>query len=169
MNQFSKSVLLSLSVLSILSCSNNDNCTKEITIAGVTVHSPSGSSYNPPYKLVVPCDYVITPIEEQAKLKDFSYEVLQFTFTPDTGKNTARLEYKIKINNLSNQAVKGFPLLTTDADGVVVTGGYRTNTCEELEPKSSCIITYDKEFALNLNVGFTKSVKLVKVEYFLNK
>ena len=169
MNQFTKSTLITFSFLSILSCSNNDNCTKEITIAGVTIQTPTGSSYRPPYQLVVPCDYVITPIEEQATLKDFSYEVLQFTFTPDTGKNTARLEYKIKINNLSNQTVKGFPILTTDADGVVVTGGYRSNTCEQLEAKSSCIITYDKEFALNLNVGFTKSVKLVKVEYFLNK
>lgn len=169
MTQFTKSTLITLSFLSIISCSNNDNCTKEITIPALTIQTPTGSSYRPPYQLVVPCDYVITPIEEQATLKDFSYEVLQFTFTPDTGKNTARLEYKIKINNLSNQTVKGFPILTSDADGVVVTGGYRSNTCEQLEAKSSCIITYDKEFALNLNVGFTKSVKLVKVEYFLNK
>ena len=169
MNQITKSALITLSVLSVLSCTNNDNCTKEITIPALTIQTPTGSSYRPAYQQVVPCDYVLTPIEEQARLKDFSYEVQQFTFTPDTGKNTSRLEYKIKINNLSNQIVKGFPILTTDADGVVVTGGYRSNGCEQLEAKSSCIKSYDKEFALNLNVGFTKSVKLVKVEYYIKK
>ena len=169
MNQFTKSAIFTLSTLCILSCSNNDNCTKEITIPASTIQTSTGSSYNPPYQRVVPCDYVVTPIEEQTKLKDFSYEVLQFTYTPDTGKNTSRLEYKIKINNLSNQTVKGFPILTTDGDGLVVSGGYRTNSCEQLEAKSSCIITYDKEFVLNLNIGFTNSIKLIKVEYYLNK
>ena len=168
MNIFTKAILGITILLVTFSCASSD-CTKTITIPSRNTQTQYGSSYSPAYDMEVPCDYVITPIEESPKLKDFSYEVLQFQFTPDTGKNTARLEYKIKLNNLSSQSTKGFPILTTDADGVEVVGGYRSNTCEQLEANSSCIISYDKEFILNLNIGFTKSVKLVKVEYFINK
>jgi hypothetical protein len=168
MNTFTKAIFGTTVSILLLGCAAND-CTKEITIPERTIQTSTGSSYYPPYQLEVPCDYVITPVEEQPKLKEFSYEVIQFTFTPDTGRNTARLEYKIKLNNLSNQTAKGFPILTTDADGVVVSGGYHSNSCEQIETNSSCIISYDKEFVLNGNIGLTKSIKLVKVEYFIFK
>lgn len=168
MNTSIKAILLPIISLLFIGCASSD-CTKEITIPELTIQTSTGSSYNPAYQLEVPCDYVITPIEEQPKLKEFSYEVIQFAFTPDTGRNTARLEYKIKLNNLSNQQVKGFPILTTDADGVEVSGGYRSNSCEQIEANSSCVISYDKEFVLNLNVGFTKDIKLVKVDYYISK
>ena len=168
MNTFTKTILCATISLLIFSCTSSD-CTKEITIPERTVQTSTGSSYSPSYQLTVPCDYVITPIEEQPKLKEFSYEVITFQFTPDTGRNTARLQYSIKLNNWSSQQVKGFPILTTDADGVIVSGGYRSNSCEQLDANASCIIVYDKEFAIQSNIGFTKSVKLVKVEYYINK
>ena len=168
MKTVTKMCLRALISLLFIGCNSSD-CNKEIVIEERTILTPSGSSYIPSYQLTVPCDYVIPPLEEQVRLKEFSYEVVQFVFTPDTGRNTARLQYQIKLNNLSNQQVKGFPILTTDADGIVVAGGYRSTSCEQLEANSSCIVTYDKEFAINVNVGFTKSVKLVKVEYYITK
>jgi hypothetical protein len=168
MNKLIKTATVLTISLLITSCASSD-CTKTITIPERTTQTQYGSSYIPAYDLEVPCDYVITPVTEQPKLKEFSYEVLQFEFTPDTGRNTARLQYSIKLNNLSTQTVKGFPVLTTDADGVVILGSYRTDSCAQLAANSSCIVSYDKEFALDLNVGFVKAVKLLKVEYYISQ
>lgn len=165
MNTINKAIFGTTISLLFMACASGD-CTKVITIPGLTIQTSIGSSYYPPTQLTVACDYVIPPLEEQARLKEFSYEVVQFVFTPDTGRNTSRLQYQIKLNNLSNHQVKGFPILMTDADGIVTVGAYRTNSCEQIEANGSCIVVYDKEFAINVNVGFTKSVKLVKVEYY---
>ena len=111
-----KAIFLTIMVVTtILGCSSNDdNCTKTIVIPSRSIITPTGSAYYPEYELEVPCDYVQTPLQEQTPLQNFSYEVVNFTFTPDTGNNTNRLRFDIKLNNPNNFKIKGdlflFPL-----------------------------------------------------------
>ncbi|TDE45355.1 hypothetical protein E0I26_05225 [Flavobacterium rhamnosiphilum] len=170
MTKFSKLLFSLMSGVFIFGCSSDKDCVKTITIPAYSIHTPTGSSYYPESTREVSCDYVITPISESKTLTNFSYEVLSFNFTPDTGKNTSRLQFEIKLNNLSDFSVNGFPVLTVDADGLESSGGYSNgaiSTCSKIEAKSSCIFSYDKESSLE--IGKIKSLTLVAVKYYLAK
>lgn len=164
------SIKLALIILSttIFGCSSTEDCTKTITIPSQTIITPSGSSFIPERSAVVPCDYVVTPIQEQLPLQNFSYEVLNFVFTPDTGNNTNRLKFDIKLNNPNNFAINGFAYITVNVDGTVSSSGFlngATSSCGQISPNSSCIFSYDKESSLNL--GIVQSIQLVDVKYYL--
>ena len=92
-------LIYSIVFCTLFSCSSAENCTKTIVIPSRTIITPTGSSYIPESQSVVPCDYVVTPIQEQIPLQNFSYEVLNLTFTPDTGNNTNILDFKLTLNN----------------------------------------------------------------------
>ena len=164
-----KSIVLFYLIFSILfSCSSAENCTKTITIPSRTIITPTGSSYYPELQSVVPCDYVITPVQEQTPLQNFTYEVLNFNFTPDTGNNTNRLKFDIKLNNPNNFVIKGFAYITTNADGVESSSGFLNgaiSSCSEINPNSSCIFSFDKQSSLSL--GLIQSIQLVNVKYYL--
>jgi hypothetical protein len=163
-----KLVLIILSIV-VFGCSSAENCTKTINIPSQTIISPSGSSYIPGSTAVVPCDYVVTPIQEQLPLQNFSYEVLNFVFIPDTGNNTNRLKFDIKLNNPNNFAINGFAYITVNADGTVSSSGFLNgaiSSCSQINPNSSCIFSYDKEASLNL--GLVQSIQLVDVKYYLS-
>lgn len=164
-----KSIVLFYLIFSIFfSCSSAENCTKTITIPSRTIITPTGSSYYPELLSVVPCDYVITPVQEQTPLQNFTYEVLNFNFTPDTGNNTNRLKFDIKLNNPNNFVIKGFAYITTNADGVESSSGFLNgaiSSCSEINPNSSCIFSFDKQSSLNL--GIIQSIQLVNVKYYL--
>lgn len=165
-----KSKLLSLIVITaILGCSSNDNdCTKTITIPGQTIITSSGSTYIPSYQQEVPCDYVVTPIQEQMPLENFNYEVIDFTFIPDTGNNTNKLKFDIKLNNPNNFNIKGFAYITINTDGNLSSSAFRTgaaSTCDEIEANSSCIFSYEGEGSLD--IVFIQSIQLVDVKYYL--
>ena len=164
------SIKLVLAILSIavFGCSSTEDCTKTITIPSQTIITPSGSSFIPESSAVVPCDYVVTPIQEQVPIQNFSYEVLNFVFTPDTGNNTNRLKFDIKLNNPNNFAINGFAYITVNIDGTVSSSGFlngATSSCGQIGPNSSCIFSYDKESSLNL--GLVQSIQLVDVKYYL--
>jgi hypothetical protein len=161
-------VLFYLVFITLIGCSSTDNCKKTITIPSITIITPSGSSYTPASQSVVPCDYVITPVQEQTPLQNFTYEVLNFTFTPDTGNNTNRLKFDIKLNNPNNFVIRGFVYITTNADGVESSSGFLNgaiSTCSEINPNSSCIFSFDKQALLSL--GLIQSIQLVNVKYYL--
>lgn len=166
------SIILILSGIfcTLVSCSSADNCTKTIVIPSRSIITPTGSAYIPESQSVVPCDYVVTPIQEQTPLQNFSYEVLNFTFTLDTGNNTNRLKFDIKLNNPNNFVIKGFPYFTVNVDGVVSSSGYTngaTSTCTEINPNSSCIFSFDNQQSLIL--GNIQSIQLVNVKYYLTE
>ena len=166
------SIILILSGIfcTLVSCSSADKCTKTIVIPSRSIITPTGSAYIPESQSVVPCDYVVTPIQEQTPLQNFSYEVLNFTFTPDTGNNTNRLKFDIKLNNPNNFVIKGFPYFTVNVDGVVSSSGYTngaTSTCTEINPNSSCIFSFDNQQSLIL--GNIQSIQLVNVKYYLTE
>jgi hypothetical protein len=167
--RFSIFIFLLICSFFTFGCSSTDNCTKTITIPELIIISPSGSSYNPAYTQQVPCDYIVTPVTENTtELKNFSYEVLSFKFTPDTGKNTSRLQFEIKLNNPNNYNAVGIPIITMNVDGVIATGNFTStlsSPCNGIIANSSCILTYDKE--TSLNIGLTKSIVLVSVKYIV--
>ena len=152
----------------ILGCSSTENCTKTINIPGQTIITSSGSSFIPGSSLVVPCDYVITPIQEQLPLQNFTYEVLNFEFTTDTGNNTNRLKFDIKLNNPNNFVINGFAYITVNVDGTESSSGFLNgaiSSCSQINPNSSCIFSYNKEASLNL--GIIQNIQLVNVKYYL--
>lgn len=168
MKKFLKFVTIATGAM-ILGCSPAENCTKTITIPAQTIITPSGSSYTPAYSSVVPCDYVEKPIQEQLPLQNFTYEVINFVFTPNTGNNTNRLKFDIKLNNPNNFAVNGFAYFTVNADGTVSSSSYLNGAitvCSSINANSSCIFSYNKEASLNL--GLIQSIQLVGVKYYLS-
>jgi hypothetical protein len=153
----------------IFSCSSAEDCTKSISIPAQTIITPTGSSYTPAYTSIVPCDYVVKPIQEQLPLQNFTYQVLNFAFTPDTGNNTNRLKFDIKLNNPNNFAINGFAYFTVNVDGTVSSSGYLNGAismCNSINPNSSCVFSYDKESSLTL--GHIQSIQLVDVKYYLS-
>ncbi len=108
-----------------------------------------------------------TPIEEPFLLP-VSHEVLLFQYTPDTGNNTSRLQYKIKFTNPNPIAVKGFHKVTLNSDGLVAsTLGSSNSPCFNIGANGNCTLEYDAQDSHAL--GMIQSVELVSVEYLLEE
>ena len=101
---------------------------------------------------------------EKTQLKNVTYEVLLFEFTPDTGNNTVRLRYEIKFTNPNSVAINGFHKITTNADGLI-TSNIATNhsPCYFIEANSDCTIKFDEQDSFDL--GRVNSIELVSVGY----
>ena len=166
---------LILILISLLTLSCEDDCTKTITHPGNTIYTPGGSSiYYPPQTQEIPCD---APVPTSGELKlnvnylqNLSVEVLEFNFTPDTGNNTSRLQFKIKLHNHNSTKAQGAPILTLLIDGEESTGNFSAQAsipCREIEANSSCTFTYNKESSLDL--GFIKNIDLMDVQYVISK
>lgn len=168
MSKHIKLLFLLTNCIFVFGCSSDKDCTKTITTESHSYWTYGGMVYIPGSSIVVPCDYVITPIVEQQPIDNFTYEVLDFKYTPDTGKNTSRLQFEIKLNNLNNFEIKGSPIFTVNIDGVESSAPYlkgAISTCNQIEAKSSCVFTFDVESSLEL--GKINSIKLVTVKYYL--
>lgn len=161
-------IVLLVIISVFFSCSSTEDCNKTIVIPSQTIISPSGSSFIPETTAIVPCDYEETPIQEQVPLQNFSYEVLNFVFTPDTGNNTNRLKFDIKLNNLNDFVINGFAYITVNVDGTVSSSGFlngASSSCGQINPNSNCIFSFDQETSIDL--GLIQSIQLVNVRYYL--
>ncbi|MCV6630539.1 MAG: hypothetical protein OIF50_11865, partial [Flavobacteriaceae bacterium] len=151
-----KSLFLGVLVVLCAACDSNedDNCTKTIQIP--QFYLVNNQSYRYDTTQEVPCDFPdpTTPKQiDPPALENFSYEVLDFTYTPDTGNNTSRLQFSIKLNNPNNFEATGVPILTIKADEVTFSGSfskYASVPCLSIAAKASCILTYDMEESLDL-------------------
>lgn len=155
-----------------LGCDSKEDCKKEILIPQLYYDGSQFRTYDVLQE--VSCDYKLPDeaIEiDPPQLKGFTYEVIYFRFTPDTGNSTSRLEFQIKLNNPNNYAVKGVPVMTTAAEGFEFRGsGYSVdaiNPCFGIDANSYCLYSYDKQYPLNLDIGIPDDMELKKVEYFL--
>jgi hypothetical protein len=152
-------------------CGDNTDpdCTKTITIP--QFYLVNNQSYSFDVTQEVPCDFPEPSVAEQIEpplLEGFSYEVLRFVFTPDTGNNTSRLEFEIRLNNPTSEAVSGIPILTIDTDGLITTGPFSngaTSPCLEIGASDSCVLTYDQQ--TSRDIALINSIELVDVAYFL--
>ena len=169
-----KTFFLATIFISLFSCtSSEDDCLKTIIIQpGFTINSPTGSTIIPKVTEEVSCDFPepeeVKVITELPKLSEFSYEILDLVVIPDTGNNTSKVSYSIKLNNLSNKNIKGLPYLTTRVNNDSFTVSYAfTGGCQQLEPNSSCIISFESEESLDI-VKIT-SFSILNVEYIIVK
>ena len=97
-------------------------------------------------------------------LKDITYEVILFEFTPDTGNNTSRLKYQIKFDNLNDISINGFHKITLNIDGLISSNiASSSSPCYEISANSSCTISFDEEESFD--IGMINSIELVSVEY----
>lgn len=164
--------LLYLSAVLLFGCSSDESeedCMKTITIP--QFYYVNNQSYSYDITQEVSCDTpeptepkLITPPE----LDDFAYEVLKFEFTPDTGNNTSRLQFEIKLTNPNSYPVSGVPVLTVEVDGLQTKSSFSNNAsvpCYEIAANSSCILTYDQQESRD--VVIINSYELVNVQYYI--
>jgi len=169
-------ILFSFLIVLVLACGSDDSdeCTKmSIVQYEQVVNGPNGTTILPELIEEVPCDFqeIDPPLEVGLNpnlLENFTYEVISFIWTADTGNNTNRLQFEIKLNNPNDYIAEGFPRLTMNIDGLIISGSwseYAINPCYSIEANSSCIFTYDVEGTLD--TGITNNIILVNVEYWL--
>jgi len=162
----------------ILGCGSDDNdeeeCTKVITIQPQqVVTDASGTEVIPEITQEVPCNFDegIPEIGTNViPLENFTYEVIYFTFIPDTGNNTRRIEFEIQLNNSNDFIAEGKPITTLEINGEISAGPFFINNaiepCFSIDANSSCIFTFEIEESLDL--GIINSMSLIDVDYWLN-
>lgn len=162
-------ILLLLIILNTNCASKDDECTKTAEIPHYAFKDKKFERYVVMEE--VSCDFVVEDLGP-LPLKNFTYEVLNFIFIPDTGNETSRLKFEIKLNNPNNYAVEGLAYITTRpaGDNFEFTGTYSelaSVPCNKIGANSSCILTYDVEYPYNPDVGAPESMEVVKVEYYI--
>ncbi|MDT0677525.1 hypothetical protein [Autumnicola musiva] len=174
MTKFFKSAFLCISIILIFGCSDDDdNCMKTMIVQPeFELNSPYGYFYSPEITQEVPCDTREPELNElnyePEMLENFTYEVLTFNFTPDTGNNTSRLQFEIQLNNNNDFAAEGITVLTLNIDGMETTGNFSANAsspCNEIAANSICTFVFDQESSLDY--GTTGSVEFVDVQYYV--
>jgi len=133
----------------------------------------NNQSYSYDITQEVPCDFpepeTSTEIDPPL-LENFSFTILSFLFTPDTGNNTSRLQFEIELNNPNDFSVEGTPVITLAVDATEVTATYASDAtipCNTLSANGSCIFTYDKESSLDL--GRIDSIQFMDLAYYLTR
>jgi hypothetical protein len=175
MRNLIKFSLYNIVVILMVSCSSDDDCTKTIVVQPEQViNTPTGSVYYPEVKQEVPCDAPEPDsggeVSETGSLENFTYDVLSFNYTPDTGNNTSRLQFEIQLNNANNFPVEGVPVLTLLVDDLQISGSYSADAsapCYEIGANSSCVLVYDQE--ASLDQGAANSIELLSVEYYISE
>lgn len=176
MNKFLKAYFSGIVFILLFGCPSEDECTKIIVVRPeFSITSPYGTTSYPEQTQEIPCDWPeptpAEPISEGNVLNNFSYEVINFKFTPDTGNNTSRLEFEIKLNNENDFIVRGEPILTIDSDNIQFSRSYSADAsspCNEIGAYSSCILTCDKEYPHEPNLGPPPTkFELAEVKYVL--
>lgn len=162
--------LLSLLLVLNTSCgSKDDDCTKMMAIPQLYVENNQIKTRDVMQE--VSCDFPEPEdLKEPPQLKNFSYEVVYFTFIPDTGNKTSQLKFEIKLNNGNNYAIEGLPALTIRSEGLETTGVYSKDAaipCYGIAANSSCTLTFDKEYPLDLDLGTPGARELVSVKYYI--
>ncbi len=151
--------------------SKDDDCLKTITIPQFYLINNQSYSYDITQE--VPCDFPEPETSQEIEpptLENFSFTVLKFIFTPDTGNNTSRLQFEIELNNPNEFSIEGVPVLNLMIDETNVTSSYSSDAsvpCYSIAPNSSCILTYDTESSLDL--GFINSIQFLTIEYYLTQ
>ncbi|MBD0832967.1 hypothetical protein [Aestuariibaculum sediminum] len=149
----------------------DDDCTKEAKITNY--YYVNNQSYSYESTIEIPCDFPDPePVEIDIPILDnFTYEIISFIYTKDTGNNTSRLQFEIKLINNNDFAVEGVPVITMKTPELEFSSNYYAskspNNCYKLDANSSCTLSYDEEASLDL--GVSNSIEIINVEYYLTK
>lgn len=168
-----KFVLILICTILSNSCSNSkdEECIKTTTITNY--YYVNNQSYSYESTIELPCDFPDPdPIEVNAPiLENFTYEIISFNYTPDTGNDTSRLQFEIKLNNPNNYPIEGIAVLTIKSDNIEFTSANyasnATNHCYGIAANSSCTLIFDMEESLIY--GSPEAMEITNVEYYLTK
>ncbi|MDN3595948.1 hypothetical protein [Zunongwangia endophytica] len=175
MFRFMKFNILAIIALLFFACSSDDDsddedCMKTITLSQYYFYNNQSYSYDITQE--VPCD---TPEPTEAEeieppvLESFNYEVLVLETTTDTGNNTVRLYFEIKLYNPNDYSITGIPFITLEyADGTKVTSTFSnsiSNSCNSIGANSSCVLIFDEEDSLDKEIP--ESIEIVDVQFLL--
>jgi len=101
-------------------------------------------------------------------LADVTSELLNFTYTPDTGNSTSRLEYQIRFSNPNNIIITGFYRVTIDIDGTESTMlSSADSPCYQMNANSQCTFSFD-EVTTHLT-GVPTNITFVSAEYMIEE
>ena len=157
-------------LLLILGCSEESDCIKRITVPDNLVKTSSGYTFIPSYTVDVPCEFdEENEIKVAEILKNFSYEVVNFNFTSNTGNNTSKLEFEVILKNGNDFSVEGTPIFSMRTDNVEFSTNYQgiSGNCSSIDANGNCIFKYSKEASLDL--GIVKSIELISIKYLLKE
>ena len=101
----------------------------------------------------------------EGELKEVVVEVLSFEYTPDTGNDTNRLQYKIKFTNSNNFDVQGYyEVFFRNGDLSYSRSSISSseNQCNKIVANSDCTFSFDEQDPLDIVSG---EIELVSVEY----
>lgn len=169
-----KKVLLTLSLIGtilISSCgSKDDSCTKMMNIPHYALQNKILELYYVTEE--VSCDFVVPENHGPLELKNFTYEVLNFSYVLDTGNNKTRIKFEIKFNNPNNYPVEGLALITMrpSGDNFEYTGNYSNLAsvpCHAIAANSSCTFTFDHDYTYNSDIGGPDYMEIVDVKYYI--
>lgn len=162
--------LLMVSTFSSCSSDDNEDCTKTITIP--QVYFVNGQSYSYDIEQEVDCSLAEPEVPQTIEipfLENFSFQLLNFEYIPDTGNNTSRLAFEITLSNNNDFSVNGFPYLTLESDGLTFSSASYAqdaiNPCLSIEANSNCSFVYDNQFPIDPLVGTANSIEFVNVEF----
>ncbi|MFK8060915.1 MAG: hypothetical protein AB8B78_12600 [Polaribacter sp.] len=151
-------------------CSDGNGCVDRVTIPDNVEKTASGFTFTPSSWIDLPCDYDLSNLLDVSEVSpNFSFEIVSFKFTPDTGKNTSKLEFEVKLTNNCNKSIEGLPIFIMRIDGVESSKNYieNTNNCTSFTVNETCNFNYSKE--TSLETGKVKSLELVAVKFLLAK
>ncbi len=166
-----RTLLLTCFIMVLYNCSSNEDkeCLKTITIP--QFYWAGNQLYRYDIEQEVPCDLELStePVNiEPPSLENFTYELISFEYISNTGNNTSKLSFEVKLNNLNSYSVKGVPYFTMLIDGVEFSTTYAeflSPSCKSILANSSCTVSVEIEE--NRDVGFANSIEILEVEYYL--
>ena len=172
LSRFYKISFLFVTICFFNCSSNNEECLKTETIQ--QFYGLGGFAYNYNVDQEIPCDVDVSNSRIEISpplLNDFTYEVLNYEHIEDTGNNTSKTHFEIKLNNPNEYAVDGFPYFTLLIDGATFSNRYQnliSSFCTTLNANSSCTLMFDMETQHSI-VGIQNSVEIKDIKYYLTK
>ena len=151
-------------------CSQSNGCIERITIPDNVIKKGTSYVFEPSSWIDLPCDYDVSNLLNVSEvLQNFSYEVINYDFTPDTGNNSSKLQFEVKLKNNNNFDVEGLPIFVMRVDGVESSVNYEgiSGNCATISSNGFCTLKYTKETSFDTNI--TKSLELVSIKFLLAK
>jgi hypothetical protein len=153
-----------------ITCADNYGCVERVTVPDSVLKNGNEFTFEPSYWIDLPCDYdTSTLLDVSDVLQNFSYEIVHYKYTSDTGNTTSKLEFEIVLKNNNSFGVEGLPIFLMRADGVEFNASYTSKnvSCSSIASNGSCTLKYDKTTTLDLNK--IKSLEIVSIKYLLYK
>jgi len=111
------------------------------------------------------CMFIFSGCSNQEEgLQEVTYEMVTFTYNPDRGNGTARLEYQFRFHNPNDFAIRGTHKITINIDGVMSTiDSTNDSGCINIPNLSLCHLASHIDYPHSS--GIINSIEFVSIEY----